>query len=265
MDVATVLVCVIGGIVAGLGNGFIGASAAGTLAPILIALTGINPYMAIAYALSVDTVASVTSSVVYARNKHVDVKHGAVLIFPALLFAVIGSYIASKMPSASLGCMTMVFMILLGAAFLRRSIKTDDESGQKKEKRQLPLAARQVICAVAGALIGLMCGLMGAGGGMMIFIPLVAFLGYEIRTGVGTGVAIMAVMAGVGAISHFSIAGVANIVELLICVVVAAITSPLAAAIANHVNTRAMYRVTGVVLLILGVVVLAFYIATQML
>ena len=260
MDIATAIVCVIGGIVAGLGNGFIGASASGTLAPILIALTGINPYMAIAYALSVDTVASITSSVVYARNKHVDVKHGFSLIVPALVCAVIGSYIASKMPSASLGCMTMLFMILLGIAFLKRSVKEEDKGDDKKERKQIPLAARQIICGAIGALIGFLCGLMGAGGGMMIFIPLVAFLGYEVRT----GVAIMAVMAGVGAVSHFSIAGVASFVELALCVVVAAITSPLAAAIANHVNTRAMYRITGIVMLVLGVVVLVFYVATQM-
>ena len=266
MNAITIAVCVLGGVVAGLGNGFIGASASGTLAPILIALTGMNPYMAIAYALSVDTVASVSSSAVYARNKHVDVKHGAALILPALVFAVIGSYVASKMPSASLGCMTMIFMIALGAGFLRRSRKAEDpDQDKQKGKKQLPLAARQAICAGIGAVIGLMCGLMGAGGGMMIFIPLVAFLGYEVRTGVGTGVAIMAIMAGVGAFSHFSIAGIDNVVELLICVAVAAIVSPLAAAIANHVNTRSMYRITGIVLLILGVVVLAFYVATQML
>ena len=264
MDITTIAACIIGGIVAGLGNGFIGASASATLAPVLIALTGIDPYMAIAYSLSADTLASVTSSVVYARNKHVDVKNGAALIVPALIFAIVGSYIASKMPSASLGCMTMIFMIVLGVAFLRRSFKSEDKDTAKKEKKQLPLAARQGICAACGALIGLLCGLMGAGGGMMIFIPLVMFLGYEVRTGVGTGVAIMAIMACVGAVSHFSIAGVASIAELVLCVGVSAIVSPLAAALANHVNTRAMYRITGIVLFVLGVVVLAFYAATQM-
>ena len=100
---------------------------------------------------------------------------------------------------------------------------------------------------------------MGAGGGMMIFMPLVFLLGYQVLTGVGTGVLIMAIMAGIGAVSHFAIGGVPDIAVLLVCVAVATIVSPLAAMIANRVKARTLYLVTGSVLVVLGAAVLIIY------
>lgn len=140
MAAFTVVVCVFAAIAAGLGNGFIGASASAILAPILIAVLDFDPYAAIAISLSCDTLASITSSVVYAKNKHLDVKRGAVLILPAIVFAVIGSYAASFAPSAALGSMTMIFMLVLGLVFIKKS------RGDMKESTaggKTPLSLRQ--------------------------------------------------------------------------------------------------------------------------
>lgn len=254
-----IVVCVLAGIAAGLGNGFIGASASAILAPILIAVLDFDPYAAIAISLSCDTLASITSSVVYAKNKHLDVKHGVVLILPAIVFAVIGSYAASFAPSAALGSMTMIFMLVLGLVFIRKSRGDMKESTAGGKNAPKPTAKALVLSALCGAGIGFACGFMGAGGGMMIFMPLVFLLGYQVLTGVGTGVLIMAIMAGIGAVSHFVIGGVSDIAVLLVCVVVATIVSPLAAMIANRVKARTLYLVTGSVLVVLGAAVLIVY------
>lgn len=253
------VVCILAGIAAGLGNGFIGASASAILAPILIAVLDFDPYAAIAISLSCDTLASVTSSVVYAKNGHLDVKRGAVLVLPAVLFAVIGSYAASFAPSAALGSLTIFFMLMLGVAFIMKSRGKTKESTAGGKNAPKPTSKQLALSALCGAGIGFACGFMGAGGGMMIFMPLVFLLGYQVLTGVGTGVLIMAIMAGIGAVSHFAIGGVPDIAVLLVCVVVATIVSPLAAMIANRVKARTLYLVTGSVLVVLGAAVLIIY------
>ena len=108
----TIIVTFFAGMGAGLGTGFAGMSAAAVISPILITFLGIDPYMAVGIALSSDVLASAVSAYTYGKNKNLDIKNGLIMMFTVLIFTVVGSYISSLVPSATMGNFS-VFMTFL--------------------------------------------------------------------------------------------------------------------------------------------------------
>ena len=106
----------------------------------------------------------------------------------------------------------------------------------------------------AGSVVGFICGFIGAGGGMMMLLVLTSVLGYELKTPVGTSVFIMTFTAFTGAVSHVAIGGGLDVFALTVCVVVTLLGARIAAVFANRASAKALNRVTGVVLTILGAV-----------
>ena len=121
---------------------------------------------------------------------------------------------------------------------------------------EMPNRTRIIKSVIGGSCIGFICGFIGAGGGMMMLLVLTSLLGYELKCAVGTSVFVMAFTALTGAASHFVIGGLPDITALVLCVVFTLIWARIAAVIANRAQTKTLNRVTGVVLILLGVVVL---------
>ena len=121
-------------------------------------------------------------------------------------------------------------------------------------------ALQSVICGIA---IGFICGFIGAGGGMMMLLILTSVLGYELKTAVGTSVFIMAFTAFTGAASHFAIGGMPDITVFVLCVIFTLVWARIAAVIANKAAPKTLNRMTGVILVILGIVVMLFSMLTR--
>ena len=93
----------------------------------------------------------------------------------------------------------------------------------------------------------------------MMLLVLTTLLGYELKCAVGTSVFVMTFTALTGAVSHIVIGGVPDVLTLVLCVVFTFIWARIAATIANRAQPKTLNRVTGVVLLALGVVVLGVH------
>ena len=104
----------------------------------------------------------------------------------------------------------------------------------------------------------LICGFVGAGGGMMLLLVLTSVLGYELKTAVGTSVFIMTFTALTGAVSHFYIGGKPNFPIMIACVISTLVFAQLGAKWANSANVKMLNRVTGILLCVLGMVMLFF-------
>ena len=249
----TIIVTFFAGMGAGLGTGFAGMSAAAVISPILITFLGIDPYMAVGIALSYDVLASAVSAYTYGKNKNLDIKNGLIMMVTVLLFTVVGSYISSLVPSATMGNFSVFMTFLLGIKFIVRPVMTTKEAmqGVSAKKR----AMQSVIC---GIIIGFICGFIGAGGGMMMLLILTSVLGYELKTAVGTSVFIMAFTAFTGAVSHFAIGGLPDPAVWILCIIFTLIWARIAAVLANKATPKTLNRATGVILVVLGVVVMAF-------
>ena len=245
----TVVVTFFAGMGAGLGTGFAGMSAAAVISPMLITFLHMDPYMAVGIALSSDVLASAVSAYTYGKNKNLDIKNGLIMMVSVLVFTVVGSYISSLVPSTT---------FLLGIKFIVKPVMTTKEAmqGVAAGKRAL----QSVICGIA---IGFICGFVGAGGGMMMLLILTSVLGYELKTAVGTSVFIMAFTAFTGAASHFAIGGMPDITVFVLCVIFTLVWARIAALIANKAAPKTLNRMTGVILVILGIVVMLFSMLTR--
>ena len=249
----TILVTFFAGMGACLGTGFAGMSAAAVISPMLITFLHMDPYMAVGIALSSDVLASAVSAYTYGKNKNLDIKNGVIMMCSVLAFTVVGSFIASLVPSRTMGGFSTVMTFFLGVKFIVKPVMTTKESMQAVSAKKR--AIQSIIC---GILIGFICGFVGAGGGMMMLLILTSVLGYELKTAVGTSVFIMTFTALTGAVSHFAIGGSPDWMVWTLCVVFTFIWARIAAVFANKAEPKTLNRATGVVLVILGAVIFVF-------
>ena len=237
------IVCVVAGLGAGIGTGLAGLSAAAVISPMLITFLGFPAYQAVAISLASDVLASAASAYTYGKNRNLDIRNGLVMLAAVLVFTLIGSW------AASLGGFSVFMTLLLGVKFIVRPVMTTKESSAHKSRGRR--IAESLAC---GSVVGFICGFIGAGGGMMMLLVLTSVLGYELKTAVGTSVFIMTFTAFTGAVSHVAIGGGLDVFALTVCVVVTLLGARIAAVFANRASAKALNRVTGVVLTILGAV-----------
>lgn len=254
----TFAVCFIAGIGAGLGTGFAGMSAAAVISPMLITFLGMPAYEAVGIALASDVLASAVSAYTYGKNKNIDIKNGLVMMTAVLVFTLAGSYLAKLVPNRTMGSFSVVMTFLLGIKFIVKPVMTTKEkmSGVPRKKRII----QSIIC---GMFIGLICGFVGAGGGMMMLLILTSVLGYELKTAVGTSVFIMTFTALTGAASHFALGGMPDMLCLAYCVLSTLLWARIAALFANKASPKTLNRAVGVVLAVLGAAILVFQLIMQ--
>ena len=246
-----ILVCFFAGMGAGLGTGFAGMSAAAVISPMLITFLDLPAYQAVGIALASDVLASAASACTYGKNKNLDVRNGLLMMASVLVFTMLGSYGASLLPNQTMGRFSTCMTLFLGIKFIVRPVMTTKEAMASASPKKR--AAQSVLC---GALVGMICGFVGAGGGMMMLLVLTSVLGYELKTAVGTSVFIMAFTALTGALSHFAIGGMADWLVLGLCVAFTLLWARIAARFANRSAPEVLNRATGAVLVVLGAVML---------
>lgn len=244
-------VCFIAGIGAGLGTGFAGMSAAAVITPVLVTFLYMDAYAAVGIALASDVLASAVSAYTYGKNKNLDIRNGLTMMAAVLVFTVVGSWISSFLPSATMGSFSVFMTLLLGIKFIVRPVMTTREKMQEVDRK-----TRLIQSVLCGMVIGFICGFVGAGGGMMMLLILTTVMGYELKTAVGTSVFIMTFTAFTGSVSHFAMSGTPDMAALVFCILSTFLWARIAARFANKAKPVTLNRATGCVLVILGVVVL---------
>lgn len=265
----SLLIYTIAGLGAGISTGLAGLSAAAIITPMLTTILGFNAYEAIGIALASDVLASAVSAYTYYKNKNIDIRNGLVMLVTTLIFTAIGSFLASLVSQKALGDFSVYMTLLLGIKFIVKPVIKTEENTEVIESDELSIASdvltsakniktqKYIKSAVAGCVVGFICGFIGAGGGMMMLIILTSVLGYSLKTAVGTSVFIMSFTAFTGATSHMVIGGLGDIVALITCVVTTLLGAWIASKFANKATQEKLNRVTGGVLVILGALMLS--------
>lgn len=246
-----ILICFLAGAGAGLGTGFAGMSAATVISPMLVTFLDLPAYDAIGIALASDVLASAASARTYAKSGAIDIRNGIVMMCGVLSMTMVGSWLSTMVPNSTLGGFSVVMTLVLGLRFLFLHI-TSPRHGMGECSR----AVQFVKGAVGGACIGLICGFFGAGGGMMMLMVLTLFLGYELKTAVGTSVFVMTFSALTGAVSHFALSAPPRPDLLVLCVVFTLIWAQIAAKIATRSTPLLLNRLTGMILTVLGIILI---------
>lgn len=246
------IVCIASGLASGVGVGFVGMSAATVLSPILIAFLGCPWYEAVGIGLMADVPAAAIAARTYKKHGYVDLKNGRFMLAAVLVMVIIGSYLSQYMPDTEMGLFSVVMTLFMGAKFVLQPGGSDSRRSFLREGQR-----GKILSLLAGAYIGLYCGFVGLGGGLMMLFVLNVILGYELKMAVGTSVFVMTFTAFIGAVSHFVFGDVTGyIIPMIICTVVTFICSAVSSSIANRISAERAHRITGVILLILGTIMI---------
>lgn len=246
-------ICLLAGLGAGVGTGIAGMSASAVITPMLVTFLHMDAYSAIGIALASDVLASAVSAYTYGKNKKIDIKNSYIMLITVLIFTLLFSWISGFVPHSTLGGMSVLGTLMVGVKFLIKPVMSEKTSLSKDSTQK-----KVLLSIVCGAVIGSICGFMGAGGGMMMLLLLTSALGYELKTAVGTSVFIMTFTALVGAGGHFALGGAPDFFCLAVCMLSTLLFARISALLANKASAKTLNRVVGGVMVAFGGIMLLF-------
>lgn len=234
-------------ILIGLSLGLLGGGGSILTVPILTYVAGLDPKEAIAASLFVVGVTSAVSAINHARNRRVKWRTGVIFGAAGMAGAFGGGLLGGHIPSVVLMVAFALMMIATSIAMIRGR---KGSAGEVKD-RDLPLG--RVI--LDGLVVGVITGLVGAGGGFLV-VPALALLGgLSMPVAVGTSLVVITMKSFAG------LAGYLTSVELdwalVGAVTVAAILgSLLGSRLAGRIPEALLRKGFGVFVLVMGVFVL---------
>ncbi|MDR7328359.1 sulfite exporter TauE/SafE family protein [Corynebacterium guangdongense] len=243
----TLVAVVLLSVVVGLSLGLMGGGGSILTVPLLTYVAGMDPKEAIAASLFVVGATSAVSALAHARQGNVRWRTGLTFGAASMVGAFLGGLAGGHIPGMILMVAFAVMMIATAAAMLRgRSNK-----GGAGEPRKLPLGK----ILLEGLVVGLVTGLVGAGGGFLV-VPALALLGgLSMPAAVGTSLVVITMKSFAG------LAGYLTTVSLdwpLVLGVTAAalVGAVIGARLTSVVPEKALRKGFGVFVLVMGFIVL---------
>ncbi|MFC4685864.1 MULTISPECIES: sulfite exporter TauE/SafE family protein [Bacteroidota] len=201
MDIAGYLASIFIGIALGL----IGGGGSILTVPVLVYLFSIDAVLATAYSLFIVGTTSVAGSFSYFKKGLVNIKTAVVFGIPSIISVFLTrSYIVPAIPQEifSIGNFTVTKSILLMLLFAvlmifasYSMIKKDKTSTHKTPEKQ---QFNYPLILVEGTVVGILTGLVGAGGGFLIIPALVLLSKLPMKEAVGTSLVIIAAKSLIG-------------------------------------------------------------------
>ena len=184
----------------GLTLGLIGAGGSILTVPILVYVFHVKPVVATAYSLLIVGFSALAGTLSYWKGCKVYFKEALAFALPAMTAVwLTRSYLVPSIPETVFGFskdsfIMVLFSLMMIAAALAMFRK---KSGQQQTK--LELTIHQAPRIILGSLtVGLLTGLVGAGGGFLIIPSLIAIFGLGMKEAVGTSLAIITINSLVG-------------------------------------------------------------------
>ncbi len=190
----------------GISLGLIGGGGSILTVPVLVYLFGQDPEISTAYSLFIVGTTALVGGVRNAMMGKVDFKTAVVFTIPAfiavystraflvpaipdLLFTV-GDFEFKK----DMGIMVFFALVMLAASvsMIRNKRKDEEESVEVEQKFNYPAII------IEGAVVGVLTGIVGAGGGFLIIPALVLFAKLPMKKAVGTSLIIIAAKSLIG-------------------------------------------------------------------
>lgn len=189
----------------GISLGLIGGGGSILTVPVLVYLFGVNAVEATAYSLFIVGATSLVGTFPKYKQGLVDVKTG--LIFGAPSIAAV--YLTRKflVPAIPTEIFTagdfvvtksILMMLLFAALMVFASVSMIRDKKVVSEEPKEDKGFNYPMILAEGAIVGMLTGLVGAGGGFLIIPALVLFTGLSMKKAVGTSLMIIAVKSLIG-------------------------------------------------------------------
>lgn len=191
----------------GVSLGLIGGGGSILTVPVLVYLFGVDPVLATAYSLFIVGATSLVGAFPKYKDGLVNVKTAVIFGAPAILavyatrawlvpmipnpvFAV-GELVVSK-------AMLMMALFAVLMVFASYSMIKSNKNDAKPEETAGPQQFNYPMILAEGAIVGVLTGLVGAGGGFLIIPALVLFSKLPMKQAVGTSLLIIAAKSLIG-------------------------------------------------------------------
>jgi uncharacterized membrane protein YfcA len=189
-------------ILVGLVLGLLGGGGSILSIPILVYLFGIDPVMASAYSLFIVGMTSFVGAIPKYREHLINLRTGFLFGIPSII-AIFSTrkWIVPAIPDVIFQAGEFILTkrgLLLGVFALLMVLASFSLIRKRKEIISNTQRFRTVLVIIEGTLIGLLTGLVGAGGGFLIIPALVFLTGLPFKTAVGTSLFIIAINSLVG-------------------------------------------------------------------
>jgi len=177
----------------GVSLGLLGGGGSILTVPILVYVAGLPAKEAIAASLFVVGVTSLAGVVSHARGGRVQWRTGLLFGLAAMAGAFTGGLLGGHIPGDWLLIAFALMMVATSLAMLRGR-KDKSPRSHRGEDGGLPLAR----ILVDGSVVGLVTGLVGAGGGFLVVPALVLLGGLPMSVAVGTSLIVIAMKSFAG-------------------------------------------------------------------
>ncbi|MDT0645811.1 sulfite exporter TauE/SafE family protein [Zunongwangia sp. F260] len=194
----------LGALVIGIVLGLIGGGGSILTVPVLVYLLAVNPITATAYSLFVVGTSSLVGAVNFMKKKLVDFRTAIVFSIPAFI-AVYSTrkFLVPAIPehiftlwdfevTRSIGIMLFFAIIMVVA-----SISMIRDNGKNK-KQGSKVEYNYPLIVIEGIVVGMLTGIVGAGGGFLIIPALVLLAKLPMKKAVATSLLIIAIKSLIG-------------------------------------------------------------------
>lgn len=203
MDITDIL-GFLAALVIGIVLGLIGGGGSILTVPVLVYLLGINPLTATAYSLFVVGTTTLVGAAKNLQKRLVDIKTAIIFSIPAFIAVYITrKFIVVAIPehiftlggfeiTRDIGIMLFfaVIMILASVSMIKNSGGKDLTDG--------PIRYNYPLIILEGFIVGLLTGIVGAGGGFLIIPALVLLVRLPMKKAVATSLLIIAIKSLIG-------------------------------------------------------------------
>ncbi len=187
----------------GISLGLIGSGGSILTVPVLVYLMGADPVNATAYSLFIVGITSLVGSYFYMKKKLISYKTAVVFAVPAFVTVFFTRlYVLPAIPEIIYNFSSFVlfkrtaimlfFAILMGLSAYSMIKKNNIDSNNSELSFNYPMIM------VEGIVVGLLTGLVGAGGGFLIIPALVLLAKLPMKMAVGTSLLIIAAKSLIG-------------------------------------------------------------------
>ena len=195
-----------GALVIGIVLGLIGGGGSILTVPVLVYLLGVNPVLATAYSLFVVGSSSLVGAIRNIPKKLIDFRTAIVFAIPAFISVYLTRlYLVPAIPeeifkvsgfmvTKDIGIMLFfaIIMVIASISMIREKKNCDKNVKEEKVSYNYPLIV------VEGLVVGLLTGIVGAGGGFLIIPALVLLAKLPMKKAVATSLLIIAVKSLIG-------------------------------------------------------------------
>ena len=188
----------------GISLGLIGSGGSILTVPVLVYLFGIGVEMSTAYSLFIVGSTALVGGVRNAFLGNVNYKTAVVFTIPAFIAVyTTRAYLVPAIPSVIMTLGTYVLtkdiaiMVFFALVMLAASVSMIRNKRKKEEENAVPQLNLPVII-IEGAVVGVLTGIVGAGGGFLIIPALVLFAKLPMKKAVGTSLLIIAAKSLIG-------------------------------------------------------------------